>query len=213
MAHTWFRFYNNAVNDPKVQRLHPVLFRFWVNILCLASANDGVIPSPEDAQFTLRMSPSQLSDFTGQLIAAGLLDQTEIGLQPHNWDDRQFKSDGSTERVKRFRERSKPVSETLDETGPDQTRPETESERKKKLSNFVVGKNGNGGSVTILDPKERLNRFQAWLAKSLGPSGWEMVIAAADVKNPDHREMLTRCKDQAKRLGKGWPRQWANGEG
>jgi len=97
--------------------------------------------------------------------------------------------------------------------GSSTSSPSSHKEVSKNLLNgFVVGKNGDGGSVTILDPQERLNRFQAWLAKSLGPSGWEMVIAAADPKNPEHRAMLTRCKEQARKMGKGWPRQWANGE-
>ncbi len=176
MAYTWFRFYNDAVNDPKVQRLSPTLFRFWVNCLCLASANDGVLPGSEDVQFSLRLSPAQLSDFSGQLVACGLLDETEQGLIPHNWDRRQFKSDTSTERVKRFRNAAKTVSET----GPDQTRPDTESEtdRKKVISGFF-GKNGKQSEP--LSEEQKLALFQRTLAESFSDKqlGWRLVGEAA----------------------------------
>src|SRR6478609_9376707 len=127
MAFTWFRFYNGAVNDPKVQRLTPILFRFWVNSLCLASANDGWLPSEADMAFSLRLSPVQLSDYIGKLISLRLFDKTEQGIRPHNWENRQYKSDGSTERVKRFRERSRSAPETANETGPDSDTDQTQN--------------------------------------------------------------------------------------
>lgn len=118
MTNSWFRFYHEAVNNPKVQRLSATLFRFWVNALCLSAANDGWLPSNADLKFSLRLSEAQLSDFTGQLIACNLFDKDNQGIRPHNWNKRQFKSDCSTERVKRFRN----VSETPDETAPEQNR-------------------------------------------------------------------------------------------
>jgi hypothetical protein len=39
-----------------------------------------------------------------ELRAAGLIDDDERGVRPHNWDKRQFTSDGSTPRVRRFRD-------------------------------------------------------------------------------------------------------------
>ena len=43
MARPWFRFYRKTVNNPKVQRLRPELFRAWINILC-ATDDDGTVP-------------------------------------------------------------------------------------------------------------------------------------------------------------------------
>jgi hypothetical protein len=48
----------------------------------------------------------------------------------HAWDKRQYKSDTSTERVKRFRERSSNATETVNETPPD-TETETDTETDK----------------------------------------------------------------------------------
>ena len=47
----WFRFYDEALDDPKVQRLAPHLFKTWINLLCLASKEDGTMPSNDDIAF------------------------------------------------------------------------------------------------------------------------------------------------------------------
>ena len=51
----WFRFYDGALNDAKVQRLPAPLFKAWVNLLCLASMHDGVLPPVADISFSLRI--------------------------------------------------------------------------------------------------------------------------------------------------------------
>ena len=45
----WFRFYHDAIDDPKVQRLPGDVFKFWVNLLCLASRSNerGVVTAAE----------------------------------------------------------------------------------------------------------------------------------------------------------------------
>lgn len=208
MADTWFRFYNYAVNDPKVQRLKPQIFKFWVNILCIASKNSGAIPHIEDISFSVRLGQKVVEEYINILIANRLIHKAEHGFVPHNWDTRQYKSDGSTERVKRFRERSKAVSETLHETGPDQTISE-QIQKKEDFSKFVVGrKNGSRARVTILDPQNRLAIFQRNLADEIGKNGWMIVGHAADPNHDLHARSLAICKDAAKRLGKGWPHQW-----
>lgn len=120
----WFRFYDEALDDPKVQTLPPVLFKAWVNLLCLASRNEGKLPSPEDCAFALRETLEAFHETLKALQAAGLIDVRPAYTEPHNWRKRQFKSDTSTERVKRFRKRSKTVSETA---------PETEAETEKNI--------------------------------------------------------------------------------
>jgi hypothetical protein len=62
------------------------------------------------------------------LREAGLIDETEQGLAPHNWDGRQYKSDVSTPRVRALRERRGNVSETPPEyTDTEVTDTDTES--------------------------------------------------------------------------------------
>jgi len=138
MARTdsWFRFYNEAVEDPKVQRLPAELFKAWVNLLCLASKNGGVLPCVGDIAYRLRMTDAKAADAVQKLVEAGLLDDVDGSIAPHNWNARQFKSDVSTDRVKRFRERStkhdETVSAAVPETPPEQSRTDTDQSRPEK---------------------------------------------------------------------------------
>lgn len=115
----WFRMYDDVVDDPKVQRLPADLFRAWINLLCIACKNGGILPSADDIAFTLRMPSTSVSKILGKLIAAELIDETETGFEPHNWSGRQHKNDVSTERVKRFRKRNKKPDETVSRNAPE----------------------------------------------------------------------------------------------
>lgn len=103
----WFRFYDDALNDPKVQNLAPALFKAWVNLLCLASKNDGRLPEIRDIAFALRIAPGKTADIVKDLETAGLIDRDETGLLPHNWSGRQRSGDDSAERAKRYRYRKR----------------------------------------------------------------------------------------------------------
>jgi hypothetical protein len=101
--------YADVLDDPKVQKLPPELFKAWVNLLCLASRNDGVLPAVEDIAFALRMSQDVTVTVTTELVTRGLLDECD-GLSPHNWAERQFKSDtpeDAKERKRKQRAREK----------------------------------------------------------------------------------------------------------
>lgn len=109
----WFRMHNEVLNDPKVQALSPEDFRTWVNLMCLISCHrseDGAIPSIDDAAFALRMSANDTQAALIRLSVAGLIDTDGQSYAIHGWSKRQYKSDVSTERVKRFRQRFKVVS-------------------------------------------------------------------------------------------------------
>ncbi len=126
----WFRMYDELLDDPKVQRLSGEDFKAWVNLLCLASRNDGKLPAADDMAFALRLDARKAAAIIGRLVSAGLLDADGDRYAPHGWNARQYKSDVSTGRVKQYRERKKAVAgngdETFHETPPD-TETETES--------------------------------------------------------------------------------------
>lgn len=119
----WFRFYEGALDDPKVQRLPPELFKAWVNILCLASRNDGTLPCIEDIAFGLRLTEAEAVSLINALANADLLDDVDGKLEPHNWRERQFKSDNcdptNAARQKRYRDTHKTVTVTDDRNGKD----------------------------------------------------------------------------------------------
>lgn len=122
----WFRVYDDAINDPKVLRLPEATRWHWIAVLAIASKNDGALPSIEDIALMLRKSRQAATAILATLKDAGLVDETEAGLAPHNWNGRQFKSDVSTERVQRFRNAKRNVSSTVSETPPET---DTESEQ------------------------------------------------------------------------------------
>ena len=110
----WFRFYDEVLNDPKVQLLPPEKFKIWVNLLCLASKNDGVLPALDAVTFALRVTRDDLVTTLDQFRDAGLLDLVEVrdapmSYEPHNWKERQYISDTKdptgAERARRYRER------------------------------------------------------------------------------------------------------------
>lgn len=125
----WFRFYNEALDDPKVQRLAPEVFKAWVNILCLAARGDGKLPSVRDISFALRLSEAKTDGIIKALKSAELIDG-ETEMEPHGWRSRQYDSDVSTPRVKRFRERFSNGDGTVKET-PSETDSETDTEQKQ----------------------------------------------------------------------------------
>ena len=128
----WFRYYIEALDDPKVQQLSAEQFRAWVNLLCIAAKHGGKMPSDSDCAFALRLDVETFHETFSALHDAGLFDK-EVGrdshTEPHNWKKRQYKSDSSTERVKRYRKRSATVTETPPEADTD-TDTDTEEERK-----------------------------------------------------------------------------------
>lgn len=145
----WWRAYNEAVNDPKLQLISDSLFRAWFNLMCVASGNDGRLPAVNSLAFTLRMKPEKVMQVLTQLNGVGLLDKTDDGFTPHNWNGRQYKSDVSTERVKRFRETKRNVSSAVPETPPET---ETETEQKEQ---------GAGASCAIA-PTYQDSRHELW---------------------------------------------------
>lgn len=124
----WFRFYDEALDNPKVQKLSGDDFKSWVNLLCLASRNLGKLPCVEDIGFALRIDRNGALTLVERLLNGGLIDKRSGGpdgwhYAPHGWDERQYKSDTSTERVKRFRQRSETVTETPPDTETEQSIP------------------------------------------------------------------------------------------
>ena len=82
----WFRFYGDALNDPKVQMLPPETFKSWVNVLCLASQNDGVLGTIDEIEgaksdFAIKDSKSIDKIF----IVASTGKSVTLSKQDTNW--------------------------------------------------------------------------------------------------------------------------------
>lgn len=118
MAYSWFRFYHEFATDPKIQMLSEVLQRRFVMLLCLRCCNgDGTLHETEVA-FQLRISLDEWLSTKADLMDKNLIDGNG---KPINWEKRQYKSDTSTDRVKRYRQRSRNGVETPPDTEQTQT--------------------------------------------------------------------------------------------
>jgi hypothetical protein len=139
----WFRFYDDVLDDPKVQRLSPELFRTWVATLCLASKSKGKISqSMDDLAYRMRVSVQDAQSRMDELILAGLVDIMPDGSrEPHNWHVRQSRSDTSKERMQKHRAAKKAKAELPSENDMKRHRDVTVTdieriERKKGLTDL-----------------------------------------------------------------------------
>jgi len=101
----WFRHYEDALDDPKILALSNKEFRFLINCWCLASKNKGALPPVDQLGRLLRLRNKEVAVMVAALRSGEhpLLDEIDGRLVPHNWDQRQFKSDFSAERMRRHR--------------------------------------------------------------------------------------------------------------
>lgn len=132
----WFRFYDDAINDPKVQRLSAEMFRAWVNMLCLASKYGGAIPKA-DIAFALRATEKGAGAIVDYLLDRELLEDRGDFVCPHNWDARQYKSDvtdpTAASRQKKYRDRKRNGDRNGDRNATvtvTDTRTDTETEQR-----------------------------------------------------------------------------------
>lgn len=151
----WFRFYGEALNDHKVQTLSPDLFKTWVNLLCAASLNEGVLPPAERLSFELRVSAHEMQTRLDELILLGLLDiRADKRLEPHNWEKRQWKSDDSKDRVRRHRSTKRHGNDDVTVTvTPPESYTDTDTE-----SNGLLSCSTSARAREVEDPKV-LNNF------------------------------------------------------
>jgi len=137
----WLRLYDDTINDPKILKLPEALRWHWIAMLCVASKYQGALPSLDDIAIQLRVTTGKATEIMAALVKAGLLDKTETGFAPHNWNVRQYKSDVSTDRVKRFRKRERNVSDAVSETPPETEYREQKEDRigDARASSFTEG--------------------------------------------------------------------------
>lgn len=132
MSGRWFRFYAEAMRNPKVARLSDKQFRLWVQLLAVASENDGKIPCIDDLKVVLNRRLDHLLTGVKELLSAGLIDRLEDGYEPHNWGKFQYKSDSSSERVAKHR-----AKRNVTVTPPDT---ETDTETDTEENNYQPDK-------------------------------------------------------------------------
>ncbi len=192
----WFRFYDDAINDAKVLRLSDAHFRAWVTLLCFASKNNGELPPAADIALILRTKTSKVAEWLTVLTSVGLMDNEDGRFKPHNWSARQFRSDVSTDRVKRFRNGKRNVSPDVSETPP-YTEAETEAEKTSEAN--------ASGADTPIDHRKRLfdeglpkfarmtgkgpDSCRSFLGKCLAAAGDSAVVVLGLIEDADRNQV------------------------
>lgn len=104
----WFRLYHRMVDDEKIRLLAFEDRWHFIAICCLKA--DGLIDEPEGdlrqrkIAVKLGVQVRELDEITRRLFEVGLVDKN---MQPVAWGDLQYKSDSSSERVKKYRAKTK----------------------------------------------------------------------------------------------------------
>lgn len=131
----WFRFYNEIIDDPKIAKMSPKTYQFFTFLMCLASEceQNGIIPLPiKDISWRLRIPEKKIKTYISELRNLNILSDNPA-ISFINWNKRQYKSDSSNERVKRYREKQCNVTVTPEVTPPEQNRTDTEQNRTEQI--------------------------------------------------------------------------------
>lgn len=145
----WLRLYNEIIDDPKIGLLKDREFRLFIEILCIASQqSDTGSTRLTHEQITWRLRRGIKSSMTTLLRLKLVEEKIENGekiIWVKNWEKRQFSSDSSYDRVKRYREKKRDcnVSSPLQkqncnvlDTDTD-TETDTETEKNKTSSSCL----------------------------------------------------------------------------
>ena len=154
MMTKWFRFYADAMRNPKVAALSDREFRLWVQVLSVASENEGRVPPADELKHMLRMRLDHLLTGLDRLISSGLIDRLEAGYEPHNWKKFQYKSDTSTDRVQKHR-----AGRNVSETPPEA---DTETEKIEPIAQ----------RIETAAPRDRFDDLLQRLLEAAGITGF-----------------------------------------
>jgi hypothetical protein len=155
----WFRFYDEALDDPKVQKMPATLFKYWVNLLCLANRGTprGALPPIGDIAFALRIDDETAEKLMLELRKRDLIEDVEGLTYPHNWNARQFKSDNTTARVNEWRKQRK--NETVHATLQDDSNVDATSQP------------ADDETLHATPPEQRQNRTETEQSDPPAPAG------------------------------------------
>jgi len=232
MRGRWFRKYESTMDDPKVQLLSDWHYRAWDTLLCFASKCGGEFTDAiQTLAFVLRKPEGKARDTMQVLLSAGLMEKTENGYKPHNWDEFQYKSDTSKERVAAFRERTKTVTcnvtETPDVTPPDteadtesETEADTESETERKITPTPRKR---ASKPALVEPEGFAEFWQAYPDSRARLDALKAYIQALPKTTPQHlvaaaKRYASEVRGEPKKfikLAGGWLRdeRWRDADG
>lgn len=109
MRALWLRLYTSVLDpEDKTQNLTDRQFRFWI-LLCVAyKRNKCRMPDDRSLARLLQISTGKVRSIFESMPS--LFDVDGESFKPHDWDEHQYASDASADRVRRYRERHRNVT-------------------------------------------------------------------------------------------------------
>lgn len=172
----WFRMYSEFATDVKVQSMNETLQRRFIMFLCLHCNGEYERLNDDELAFALRITPAELIDTRGVFIQKGFLDDNG---KIRNWNKRQYKSDSSTERVQKHRERQRNDDETLQKR-PQIQRTDTDTDSEKNPSASATPKRVKVSRETV-SPDFMLDLKLCYPERSGDPK-WRAAEQAANAR-------------------------------
>ena len=104
----WLRLYTSVTAPTdKTRGLSDRAYRRWTYFLASYKAAGCVPVQLKTLALAFGCNQSAAKTSMDEIVIAGLAHLTPNGYDPHDWDQMQYESDSSTERVRAFRERRK----------------------------------------------------------------------------------------------------------
>lgn len=162
MSNQWFRMYSEFAHDPKVQMLSEAMQRRFIMLLC-ARCNDSETLQDHEVTFLLRITEEEWLETKRVFLAKKFIDDNNNIL---NWEKRQYRSDSSSERVKRHREAKKQLHET--ECNVSVT-PQNRTEQNRTDTEKKVSKQATGSRFALADLPDEWREFCLQKRPDLNP--------------------------------------------
>jgi len=127
MTRRWVRVYADILDDQKVAKMSAKSFKFFIFLLVFCAESgigDKILDAAGSICWRFRVTKKAFNDAVKELSSLGIITLKNNDIIINKWDKRQYKSDNSTERVQRYRNKH----ETLHVTPPD-TDTDTETDK------------------------------------------------------------------------------------
>lgn len=181
----WFRAYTDMLGDDKLGLLAFEDRWHFIALLCCKGAgllDKGDAPTLLRRKVALKLglATRELDEVARRLAEVSLIEYET--LQPIAWEERQFKSDNSTERVRAYRERTKQgcnVSATAQDT-------DTDTEVKQKPAQPTASRFDDFWTVYPHKRGKKPSRAK-WAAKKLDAKADEIIADVKRRKTSDER--------------------------
>lgn len=178
MTNPWFRLYHEFATDPLIQSLAFEDQRHYIIILCLKCEGliDRKIPCRNKDKIirrTLGLDAIAYTEAHNRLMELQLVDKK---WQPCAWDKRQFISDNSTERVRKYRKNKDNGNVSVTDLKRDCNAPDTETETDKVKT---LAQNADAFAVFWAAYPKKKSKGAAekvWNRKRLGNGSFDLVM-------------------------------------